>query len=118
MTAAVPPRPREDAIDSGRMAQACELPPRQPRRNPGPVYWACATAVACAAAAPFPFFWAPPLWVGFPLAPPTLPVLPVLGTILRSLETGRPQARKMVSGARTGPGARRRSVGGARIHVA
>jgi hypothetical protein len=64
----------------------------QRRADPGPLYWASAAAMACAAAAPFPFFWAPPLWVAFLLAPPQLPALVVLGTVLRGLEPARGSA--------------------------
>ena len=53
--------------------------------DPGPVYWTSAAAMACAVAAPLPFFWAPPLWVALLLAPPPLPALAVLGTVLRRL---------------------------------
>src|ERR671938_1827893 len=70
------------------MPQVLQAWPRRRRADPGPGYWACAAAMACAAAAPLPFFWAPPLWVAFLLAPPRLPALAVLGTVLRGLGPG------------------------------
>ena len=63
------------------MPSVSQVRPGRHQGNPGPVYWASAAAMACAVAAPFPFFWAPPLWVAALLAPP--PSLAVLAMVLR-----------------------------------
>src|ERR687885_1275924 len=68
------------------MSQVSQASPERHRGDPGPVYWASAAATACAAAAPLPCFWVPPPWVASLLAPPRLPALAVLGTVLRGLE--------------------------------
>src|SRR5437868_3922037 len=67
------------------------VPSERRRGDPGPLYWASAAAMAGAVAAPIPFFWAPSLWVAGLLAPPPIPALAALGTVLQSLgpEEGR-----------------------------
>jgi len=46
------------------------LPGAGRRRDPGPLYWAAAAGIAACLAAPLPFFWAPPVWIGLLMAPP------------------------------------------------
>lgn len=90
-------------------------PPR--RCDPGLVYWASAAALACAVAAPFPFFWVPPLWVLLLLAPPPPWTAFALGAARRAgPEPLRRKPGKESPGAQTGS-ATMPEAGAARVHV-
>jgi hypothetical protein len=110
--------PKEESGAAVTLPPGLSVPSGQRRGDPGPVYWASAAAIACAAAAPLPFFWAPPLWVAVLLAPPPLPALTVLGTVLRGLEPEEGRTTRSPAGCPEGTQRKAPRTAAARIQVA
>jgi hypothetical protein len=110
------PKAEHDAVVT--VPPVSQVRPAQHQGDPGPVYWASAAAMACAVVAPLPFFWAPPLWVAFLLAPPPLPALAVLGAVLRGLEPKEGRTTRAPAGCQDDARRMAPETGAAWVHVA